>query len=101
MLQRKLARNWHYFAVFYVITIGCYWTAIILISGEGEIIKLIASLFLIPIFLGLDQWAQRLLKIASGEWPEVIDLSGEESIESGEPKGQSRMNIKHYIPFIN
>lgn len=99
-LRLKLACNWQYLAILYVIAIGCYWTANVLINGEGEIIKLIASLFLIPIFIGLDQWVQRLLKIASGEWPEIIELSDEEPLDSDKFKSQNRMNIRHYIPFI-
>jgi small-conductance mechanosensitive channel len=100
-LRVKFARTWHYCAFIYVISIGAFWTLNVLITGQGEIIKLMASLFLIPIFIGLDQWVQRLLKVASGEWPETIDLSEEDRpTEAGDQQSQSTMDIKHYVPLI-
>ena len=70
-------------------------------GSKGKIINLIASLFLIPIFIGLDQWVQRLLKIASGELPEVIDLSGTETPQTLEedPTNQ-KTGIKNFAPLI-
>lgn len=56
---------------------------------------------MIPIFIGLDQSVQRLLKIASGELPEVIDLSSEDKPETAEVTEESkRTNIKHFAPLI-
>ncbi len=101
-LRARFAKTWHYFAILYVIAIGIYWTMNVLIHGRGEIIKLIASLFLIPIFIGLDQWVQRLLKMASGELPETIDFSEDEESQPDDeqPPEDSRMDFKHYIPLI-
>ena len=101
-LRARFARSWHYFAILYVIGIGAYWTLNVFIYGRGEIIKLIASLFLVPIFIGLDQWVQRLLKVASGELPETIELSEDEEAQPDEdqPPQDSRMDFKHYVPVI-
>jgi small-conductance mechanosensitive channel len=100
-LRVKFAKTWHYFAGLYAIGIGGFWMINVLISGRGEIIKLIASLFLIPIFIGLDQWGQRLLKMASGELPETIELSSDDKPETSEAlQADSGIDIKHYVPFI-
>ena len=108
-LRIKLARKWNYFAILYVVGSGTFWLINVFLGSKGKIINLIASLFLIPIFIGLDQWVQRLLKIASGELPEVIDLSGEHKSETseehltdtpGESLQDKKTNIKHFAPFI-
>ena len=100
-LRTKFARTWHYFAILYVAGSGTFWLINVFLGSKGRIINLIASLFLIPIFIGLDQWVQRLLKIASGDLPEVIDLSGEEKPETTEaPEEDKKSNIKHFAPLI-
>jgi small-conductance mechanosensitive channel len=100
-MRVKFAKTWHYFASLYAIGIGGFWMINVLISGRGEIIKLIASLFLIPIFIGLDQWGQRLLKMASGELPETIDLSGDDKPTTSDAlQADSGIDIKHYVPVI-
>jgi small-conductance mechanosensitive channel len=73
----------------------------VFLGSKGRILNLIASLFLIPIFIGLDQWVQRLLKVASGELPEVIDLDSEEKDEADEVSPEvKKTNIKHFAPLI-
>ena len=100
-LRTKFARTWHYFAILYVAGSGAFWLINVFLGSKGRIINLIASLFLIPIFIGLDQWVQRLLKIASGELPEVIDLSGDEKPETTRgPEEDEESNIKHFAPLI-
>jgi len=76
---QRLARNGHYLAILYVFFMGIFWVNEVYLERGADIVKLIASIFLIPIFIGLDQWGQRLLKMASGELPEIIDLSGDET----------------------
>jgi len=108
-LRAGFAKSWHIFAIFYVIFIGCFWQINALIAGKGKIIKLIASLFVIPIFIGIDQWGQRLLKAASGELPETIDLSGEDKEEEPdtdgevtadfEPQVHEKAPMGQYVPF--
>jgi hypothetical protein len=99
-LRMRLARSWHYFGILYVAASGTIWLTNVFLGSQGKIINLIASLFLIPIFIGLDQWVQRLLKIASGELPEVIDLSGDEKPETTQGPGEDEeSNIKHFAPM--
>ena len=63
--------------------------------------NLIVSIFLIPVFIGVDQWVQRLLKIASGETRETIDLSGDAPPDSDvRQETDSKMDITNYIPLI-
>jgi small-conductance mechanosensitive channel len=100
-LRIKFARTWHYFATLYVAASGTFWLINVFLGSKGRILNLIASLFLIPIFIGLDQWVQRLLKIASGELPEIIDLNSEEKTETAEDTGEvKKTNIKHFAPLI-
>jgi small-conductance mechanosensitive channel len=62
------------------------------------VLNLILSLFVIPIFIGLDQWGLRLLKLAGGETLEIADLSGDEVREVPPPGGENK--IEHYAPLI-
>jgi small-conductance mechanosensitive channel len=100
-LRAGFARNWHYFAILYALVAGGIWVAKALNEENVTVGNLIISIFLIPIVIGVDQWVQRLLKIASGESRETIDLSGDalpESEEQLEPAG--KMDITNYIPLI-
>jgi len=105
-LRAGFAKSWHIFAILYVILVGCFWQISALIAGKGKIIKLIASLFVIPIFIAIDQWGQRLLKAASGELPETIDLSGDARGEEPGTFGESALDetreptARYYAPFV-
>jgi small-conductance mechanosensitive channel len=92
------ARYWHYLASVYVLIMGMFWVADVLLGGKATVLNLLLSLFVIPVFIGIDQWGQRLLKQASGEFTEIIDLSGEAVREVPPPTGESR--IKNYVPLI-
>ncbi|MDH3950372.1 MAG: mechanosensitive ion channel family protein, partial [Deltaproteobacteria bacterium] len=105
-LRAGFAKSWHIFAILYVIFAGFFWQISALIAGKGKIIKLIASLFVIPLFLGIDQWGQRLLKAASGELPETIDLSGDDEPDTdGEVTADfgrqvdKKAPLGQYVPF--
>jgi small-conductance mechanosensitive channel len=105
-LRTGFAKNWHIFAILYVIFAGFFWQISALIAGKGKIIKLIASLFVIPLFLGIDQWGQRLLKAASGELPETVDLSGEDEPDTDgevtadlEPQVDKKAPLGQFVPF--
>jgi small-conductance mechanosensitive channel len=101
-LRARFARSWHFFAILYVLGMGAFWLINLLSGGGGRITKLIAVLFLLLIFFGLDQWGQRLLEIASGELPETIDLSGDDQPKSAaEQQADSKTGLKHYVPFIS
>ena len=97
-LRAAFARYWHYLASVYVLIMGMFWVADVLLGGKATVLNLLLSLFVIPVFIGIDQWAQRLLKQASGEFTEIVDLSGETVREVPPPTGESR--IKHYVPLI-
>jgi small-conductance mechanosensitive channel len=96
--RAAFARYWHYLASVYVLIMGMFWVADVLLGGKARVVNLLLSLFVIPVFIGIDQWAQRLLKQASGESTEILDLSGETVRDVPPPSGESR--IKHYVPLI-
>lgn len=105
-LRAGFAKSWHIFAILYVIFVGCFWQINNLLAGKVTILKLIASLFVIPLFLGIDQWGQRLLKVASGELPETIDLSGDDTEDEPDTPGESTLDAEEkppaptYVPFV-
>ena len=100
-MRAAFARNWHYFAIFYVIVAGGIWIMKALSDGNVTVLNLVLSIFLIPIVIGVDQWVQRLLMMASGESRETIDLSEEGAAEPvKEQKPESKMDIVHYVPLI-
>jgi len=88
------------------IFLPCFWQINHLLAGKVTILKLIASLFVIPLFLGIDQWGQRLLKVASGELPETIDLSGDDREDEPDTPGESTLDAEEkppaptYVPFV-
>jgi len=102
-LRVKIAGLWHYIAIFYVAAIGIYWAMRMLTHGDVTILNLVLSLFLIPVFIGVDQWVQKLLAITSGEAREIIDLGKPEDGAEGagvqlqEPK---RSGMETYVPLI-
>jgi small-conductance mechanosensitive channel len=105
-LRAGFAKSWHIFAILYVIFVGCFWQISALLEGKVTILKLISSLFVIPLFLGIDQWGQRLLKVASGELPETIDLSGDDREDEPDTLGESTLDAEEkppaatYVPFV-
>ena len=100
-LRATVARRWHLFAILYIVVIGSFWVVQELMGGHVTVLKLIMSLFLISIFIAVDQWAQRLLKIASGELPEIIDLSGDGEIRAPDSEYmERRADFKYYVPVI-
>ncbi|MCG6919378.1 MAG: mechanosensitive ion channel [Deltaproteobacteria bacterium] len=100
-LRAGLAKSWHMFAILYVIFMGVFWQISALIEGKGTVLRLIASLFLIPIFIGIDQWGERLLKVASGELPQTFDLSEDQKVEAGaEPDTTGELTADHE-PALN
>ena len=95
------ARTWHVLAILYVLVAGGIWVTKALNEENVSVLNLIISVFLIPLVIGLDQWVQRLFKMASGEFRETIDLSGDAPPESEEQlKDAGKMDIAHYVPLI-
>ncbi len=100
-IRAALARNWHYFATLYVLAAGGIWVAKALNEENVTVVNLILSIFLIPIVIGVDQWVQRLLKIASGESRETIDLSDDvPSKTEDQAEAAGKMDLTHYVPLI-
>jgi len=62
-------------------------------GAKVTVVKLILSLFVIPIFIGIDQWGLRLLKLASGELTQVADLSGDQVGKSRPSGSRTKSNI--------
>jgi small-conductance mechanosensitive channel len=84
-----------------VLVAGGTWVAKALNEENVRVVNLLLSIFLIPIVIGIDQWVQRLLKIASGEGRETIDLSDEEPRKTEElPEASEKRDIAHYVPLI-
>jgi moderate conductance mechanosensitive channel len=93
-----LARSWHLLASVYVVAMGLLWISDVLLGGDARVVDLALSLFVIPIAIGIDIWGQRLLKLATGELTEVVDLSGDE-VRDIPPAGKGR-DFKSFVPFI-
>jgi len=96
--RAAFARYWHYLASVYVLCMGVYWVSDVLLGGNVTVINLILSLFVIPIFIGLDHWGRWLLRFASGEMTQIIDLSGDQ-VREVPPIGETN-KIKQYAPLI-
>lgn len=112
-LRAGLAKSWHILAILYVIIMGMFWQISALIEGKGTVLKLVSSLFLIPLFIGIDQWGDRMLKVASGELPQTFDLSGDQQVEAGadpeatgelpagyEPPWDEKGVTRSYVPLV-
>jgi len=100
-LRAGFARNWHFFAMLFVLVAGGIWVAKVLNEENVTVVNLIISIFLIPIVIGVDQWVQRLLKIVSGESRETIDLSGDAPpVTEEQPEPAGKMDIANYVPLI-
>lgn len=99
--RRLLARSWHWLAIFYILWMGTDWVAGVILEGRLTLLKLILSVFIIPIFWGLDQWGQRLIKIAAGDTPAPVPLTGfaEKDLASNPPEVQQE-GFRNYIPLI-
>jgi len=65
-LRARIAKTWHWFAMLYVIGMGGFWFIRGLSGGEGAMLATIISVFLIPLLIGINRWAEHLLDIAAG-----------------------------------
>jgi len=100
-LRVTFARHWHYFAIVFVLVVGGIWIVKALSEENVDSVNLIISIFLIPIVIGVDHWVQRLLKIASGESRETIDLSGDEATRTDDQtEAAGKRDLVHYVPLI-
>ncbi|MGD2269680.1 MAG: mechanosensitive ion channel, partial [Desulfobacterales bacterium] len=84
-LRARFARRWHWFAMIYVIGMGIFWFIRGLAHGEGAMLQTIISLFLFPLLIGMNRWAERLLDIAAGVTPSPYILPDTDSPETASP----------------
>lgn len=94
-----LAGYWHYPALAYALVIGAAWSLRAL-AVEESLLRLVLSLFLVPVFIGIDLWCRRLLAFAAEE---SIPVS-EEPPGEGEPVQavmKSGKSIGAFFPIIS
>jgi len=111
-LRAKIAKNWHFFAMLYVIGMGVFWFIRGMAQERGALIPMLTSIFLIPLFIGLGRWAERLLDIASGLSPSPFASQGAGSPETmGDPetsqsektddqKADRKFYIQQHLPLM-
>jgi moderate conductance mechanosensitive channel len=86
LLRQRCADYWHYPAMIFALTVGVYWWARVLTSADATIVRLILSLFLIPLCIGMDQWLQQVLTRLGGKPREVIDFTTPDEEGETEPE---------------
>jgi small-conductance mechanosensitive channel len=104
-LRAGIAGSWHWFVMLYVIGIGVFWFIRGLAKGEVAIVPQLTSLFLIPIFIGLSRWAERLLDIASGLSPPSFapqntgspETTGDHEAIQSEETDEQKAGTKSYL----
>ncbi len=111
-LRARIAGSWHWFAMLYVIVMGIFWLIKGVAEERGALIPMLTSIFLIPVFIGLSRWAERLLDIASGlsppsfapqdsgspenaDDPEVI-----QSVETDQRKADTKSYLQQHLPLV-
>jgi small-conductance mechanosensitive channel len=111
-LRARIAKSWHWFAILYVMIMGGFWLIKGLAEERGALIPMLTSIFLIPVFIGLCRWAERLLEIASGLSPSSFALQDTDSPEStGDPeaiqleesddlKADTKSYLQQHLPLI-
>lgn len=100
-IRRFFARSWHWLAMLYILWMGADWVAGVIVEGRLTLLNLILSVFIIPVFFGLDQWGQRLLKIAAGDVPAPIPLTGFDETEPAQkPQEEPQEGFRNYVPLI-
>jgi small-conductance mechanosensitive channel len=111
-LRAKIAGSWHWFAMLYVVGMGFFWLIKGLAEERGALIPMLTSIFLIPIFIGLCRWAERLLDIACGLSPSSFApqntgspeaMSDAEAIQLEEPHDQiadTKSYLQQHLPLI-
>jgi small-conductance mechanosensitive channel len=111
-LRARIARSWHWFAMLGVLGMGVFWFMRGLAGEEGALIPIFTSIFLIPIFIGLNQWAGRLLDIAAGIAPASLvlqetdssetrrDSEAEPSAEADDEEEERKFYLQQHIGFI-
>ncbi|NLI80311.1 MAG: mechanosensitive ion channel family protein [Deltaproteobacteria bacterium] len=84
-LLRKCADTWHYWAILFVLAVGGYWWARVLTHGDATILRLVLSLFLVPLCIALDHGLRQMLDRLGRKPQEVIDFTSPDQTEEREP----------------
>lgn len=111
LIRQRCAAVWHYPAMLVAVLIGLHWWARVLTHADITIVRLIVSLFLVPLCIGADQWLQQILARLGRKPREVIDFTGpeegretesesveEDDFRQAEAPNQKDMTI--YVPLI-
>jgi small-conductance mechanosensitive channel len=105
-VQSAVARLWHYPALAYALMSGTFWTMRACSENES-LLRLVLSMFLIPVCIGIDLWVRKLMVIASGEDQHVIPLSPSVETETLPVREQAgdisfgTKSIRDYLPLIS
>lgn len=105
-LQCAVARLWHYPALAYALLSGTFWTMRACSENES-LLRLVLSMFLIPVCIGIDLWVRKLMVIASGEDQQIIPLSpgaeaeAQSAQEQAGNKPPETKSIRDYLPLIS
>lgn len=105
-VQCAVARLWHYPALAYALLSGTFWTMRACAENES-LLRLVLSMFLIPVCIGIDLWVRKLMVIASGEDQQIIHLSPSAEPAAQPDQGQAgdkapeTRSIRDYLPLIS
>lgn len=114
--RKTLAAVWHVPAIVFVLAVGGYWWMRVLTRADVTIVRLVFSLFLVPVCIMADQWVHRILvrswrmrreviDLSPGEGP-IVDAEEEDSDEEEErgfgpvPRKPPGKDISIYFPLI-
>lgn len=104
--QSLLARYWHLPAMAYALFIGVFWS-VRAVTVQEPLVRLVLSMFLIPVCVGLDLWVGRLLKATSREEAEAFTLDvGAGEVEAVPDAARFRSipqkkGLREYYPLIH
>lgn len=87
-MRGLLARCWHYPALAYALFVGTFWSVRAL-SVEESMLRLVLSMFLIPVCIGIDLWVRKLLTMVSEQPVVPVETGFTEPLETGEADGPS------------
>jgi small-conductance mechanosensitive channel len=83
-MRGLLARCWHYPALAYALFVGTFWSVRAL-SVEESMLRLVLSMFLIPVCIGIDLWVRKILAMVSEQPVVPVETGFAEPFEADEP----------------
>jgi len=82
-MRGLLARCWHYPALAYALFVGTFWSVRAL-SVEESMLRLVLSMFLIPVCIGIDLWVRKILAMVSEQPVVPVETGFAEPFDAGE-----------------